>query len=428
MTMTARKGSLVLGGGVLIALLTAYFGTQCVAGFERLGGQRAYFSGDFTSSWTHYRTALSLGGDRETLEISMVETLLFGLDQQALGVKVALPMPVEDAVTAARTLLARRLSAAPYKANYWSLVSDLNLYEARRERQRTPLDLSTLSENPVDNLLPHEGIAIAALSEAARREPGNYIYEDLLAEQYLEWGIVDRAVEHVRKSLALYPALGGHAYLSQPPVEKAIVNAALAGLDAAAAAESMIPNELIECDAGSLLLAQGRSAEAVSYFKRALERSPGMPDALYRYGEAAYIIGDYPKADEMLSRAAPKFPDVSSPYYYLGLTRLKEGKGSEAIEALRTAREIDPHGIELFSALAGALESQGKLKDAERQLMAAAHLNPTRPEAWASLLDFYARHAELSSEARRTCTHLDSLKLNPQYYKQKCDNLLKAGS
>jgi tetratricopeptide (TPR) repeat protein len=428
MTMKARKGSLVIGGALLIAVLTAYFGTQCVAGFERLGGQRAYFSGEFTTSWAHYRAALRLGGDRETLEIDMVETLLFGLDQQALGVKVALPMPVEDALTTARTLLARQLSAAPYKAYYWSLVSDLNLYEARGERQRTPLDLSTLSENPVDNLLPHEGIAIAALGEAARREPSNHLYQDLLAEQYLEWGIGDRAVGHVRKSLALYPSLAGHSYLSRPPVEEAIVNAAVAGFEDAEASESMIPIELIECDAGSLLLAQGRFDEAVSHFKRALARAPGLPEALYRYGQASYLLKDYHAADEMLSRAAPYFQDTSSLYYYLGLTRMQEGKKAEAIEALRTAREIDPSNIEMFHALAGALESEGMTKDAERQFMAAAHNNPTRVEAWTGLLDFYARHAELASEARRTCTHLEGLKIDPQVYKQRCESLLREGS
>jgi len=428
MTTPARKGSLVIGGGLLIALVTAYFGTQCVAGFERLGGQKDYFSGEFTGAWAHYRAALSLGGDRETLEIDMVETLLFGLDQQALGVKVALPLPVDDAVTAARTLLARQLSAAPYKAYYWSLVSDLNLYEARRERQRTPLDLSALSENPVDNLLPHEGVAIAALGEAARRESSNYVYEDLLAEQYLEWGIGSQAVGHVRKSLELYPVLGGHSYLSRPPVEEAIVNAALAGLDAATAAESMIPNELIECDAGSLLLAQGRSDEAVGYFKRALARTPGLPEALYRYGQASYLIKDYQEADEMLSRAAPYFRDSSSLYYFLGLTRMQEGKKSEAIEALRTAREIDPSNIEMFHALARVLESEGMTKDAERQFMAAAHINPGRQEAWTALLDFYARHAELARDARRTCTHLEGLKIDPQVYKQRCESLMKEGS
>ena len=428
MTMKARKGSLVIGGGLLIALLTAYFGAQCVAGIERLGGQKAYYSGEFFSSWAHYRQALRLGGDRETLEIDMVETLLFSLDQQALGVKVALPMPVEDAVTAARTLLARRLSAAPYKAYYWSLVSDLNLYEARRERQSTPLDLSKLSDNPVDNLLPHEGVAIAALIEATRREPGNYVFEDLLAEQYLEWGIGDRAVGHVRESLALYPVLGGHPYLARPPIDEAIVNAAVAGFEDAAGAESMIPNELIECDAGSMLLAQGRLDEAVSHFESALARVPGLPEALYRYGQAAYLLKDYQKADEMLSRAAPYFKDTSSLYYYLGLTRMQEGKKTEGIEALRTAREIDPSNIEMFHALARTLESEGMTKDAERQFMAAAHINPIREEAWTALLDFYARHADLASEARRTCTHLESLKIDPQVYKQRCESLLREGS
>jgi len=93
-----------------------------------------------------------------------------------------------------------------------------------------------------------------------------------------------------------------------------------------------------------------------------------------------------------------------------------------------SAREIDPHNLEIFNALAGALESGGMVKEAERQFMAAAHLNPTLPEAWSALLDFYGRHAELTSEARRACAHLEGLKIDPQLYKTKCNSLLKVGS
>jgi len=78
-----------------------------------------------------------------------------------------------------------------------------------------------------------------------------------------------------------------------------------------------------------------------------------MPEALWRYGQTAYLLGDYPSADRMLSRAAAYFSNQSGPFYYLGLTHLKEGKSTEAIEALRSAREIDPHNLEIFNALAG---------------------------------------------------------------------------
>jgi tetratricopeptide (TPR) repeat protein len=428
MTTSARKASIAIGGGLLLVLVTAYFGAQCAAGFAILGGQQAYYSGEFTRARNAYQRALHLGGNRETIEIDLVETLLFALDQQALGVKVTLPMPADAAVSLTRTLLWRRLSSAPYKAYYWSLASDLNLFEARQQRRQTPLDLSSLSDNPIENLLPREGIAVAALEEAARREPANYVYEDLLAEQYLEWGVADRALGHVRRSVALFPMLSGHIFLSRAPLEANILDAALAGFDDSLVADSMIPKELIECDAGSMLVAQGRFGDAVTHYKRALDRSPGLPEAQYRYGQTSYLLGNYREADEMLTRAAPQFPDSASLYYFLGLTRLKEGKKTEGIEALRTAREIDPQSIELFHALAAALESAGMLKEAERQYMAAAHLNPNRSEAWSALLDFYARHAELTSDARRACTHLEGLKIDPMVYKSKCDNLLKVGS
>jgi tetratricopeptide (TPR) repeat protein len=425
MSARVRRGLLVIFGGALLALLTAYFGAECLAGLARLDGQRAYYTGDFTVAWNSYGRALRLGGSREGLEVDRAETLLFGLDQQVLGVKVTLPMAASDAVVTLRDLLARRLAYTPYRAYYWSLVSDLYLYEARSARRSSALDLSSLSDDPVQNLRPEEGLALAALEEAARREPANYIYQDLLAEQFLEWGVVDRAIPHVRRGVALYPVRNGHTYLGNEPIRPEVVEAALAGFEDALGSESMVPKEEIECDAGALLVSQGENAKALTYFKRALQRAPNMPDALYHYGQACYLMGDYATADDAMTRASANMPDTASLFYYLGLARLKEGKTPEAIEALQTAREIDPRGIELFQTLAQVLEDAGQTKDAERQLTAAAHLNPDRPEAWSALLAFYGRHRDLRTDARRICNHLETMKIDPKVYKSACDDLLR---
>jgi tetratricopeptide (TPR) repeat protein len=415
----------MLSAGSLLVIFTAYFGFEMIAGFERLSGEAAYYKGDFNKAWMSYGRALRFGAERPPLEIDQVQMLLFALDQKSLGVKVDLPMSPAEAVMTLRALLGHRLNDSPYSAYQWSLASDLYLYEARETRRQTPLDLSTLSDDPVKNLLPQEGLAIAALLEASRREPTNYVYHDLIAENYIEWGMTSQALEHVRRAVALYPVYNAHLYLGHPPVDADLLQAAVDGYEDALHEKSLFGRQLIECDAGWLLSRQPAYADAARFFRRAIQDAPGMADALFGLGVASYWLGQYAEAEEALVRAAVSMPEAPHLYYYLGLARMKLGKKTEAIEALRTARELNPHLVEFFHTLAEALESEGQIKDAERQYLAAANLNPDSAEAWSALLAYYGRHTELRGGARRTCAHLAGTKIDPAVYKSACDSILR---
>jgi tetratricopeptide (TPR) repeat protein len=415
----------MVSAGLLLVILTTYFGLELIAGVARLSGDRAYYKGRFNKAWTSYARALRFGAERGPLEIDQAQVLLFALDQRSLGVKADLPMNPAEAVATLRTLLGRRLHEAPYNAYLWSLASDLYLYEAREIRRQRPLDLSTLSDDPVKNLLSEEGLAIAALRESSRREPNNYIYHDLIAENYIEWGMTEQAREHVRKAVALYPVSSAHIYLGHPPVDADLLQAAVEGYEDALRERSLIGRDLIECDAGWLLSRQPAYADAAGFFKRAIQDRPGLPDALFGLGVASYWLGQYAEAEDALVRAAVNMPEAPHLHYYLGLARLKLGKKTEAIEALRTARELNPHLVEFFRTLADALESEGQNKDAERQYLAAANLNPESAEAWSALLAYYGRHTELRGGARRTCAHLAGTKMDPAVYKSACDSILR---
>ena len=425
MSSPARRWILMLSAGSLLVILTTYFGFEVIAGFARLSGERAYFKGDFNRAWTSYGEALRFGAKRAPLEIDQVQMLLFALDQMNLGVKVELPMKPAEAVMTLRTLLGRRLNDTPYSAYQWSLAADLYLYEARETRQRTPLDLSTLSDDPVMNLLPQEGLAIAALLEASRREPTNYIYHDMIAENFIEWGMTAQALEHVRKAVALYPVANAHLYLGHPPLDADLLQAAVEGYEDALRERSLFRKELIECDAGLLLSRQPAYADAARFFKRAIQDAPGMADAYFGLGVSSYWLGQYADAEDALVHAAVKMPEAPHLFYYLGLARLKLGNKAQAIDALRRARELNPHLVEFFHTLAEALESEGQSKDAERQYQAAANLNPENAEAWSGLLAYYGRHPELRSGARRTCAHLAGTKIDPTVYKSACDSILR---
>jgi len=412
---------------LLIAIETVYFGSRCAAGFARLIGERAYFTGNSVKAWSLYNRAAALGSDPVQIMTDKAEVLLFGLDQQNVGAKIELPIEADEIRGVARGIVSSLLASAPYRAYFWSLATDVHTHEALSLRRATPLDLSTLSDDPLENLLPQEGMAVAALREAARREPRNYIYDDLLAEQFSQWGLAELAVPHVRRAVALYPLLEGHIYLSRPRLEPEIVDAAVAGFGDALRINSMISDDAIECDAGRFLAGQGRHEEALVHLRRALEMNPSNPGALYRHGISSHSLGDYASAMDYLSRAAEALPESASLWYYLGQARLKAGRNEDAIKALRRARELDPRQVRFFNALAEALEGDGAIKEAERQFQAAASLNPGDASAWLALLRFYERHPDLGSAARQACARLRRSRVPEDVYKTLCEVLARKG-
>jgi tetratricopeptide (TPR) repeat protein len=417
----------VLVVGLLIAVETAYFGTQCAAAFARLMGKRAYFSGDSVRAWSLLDRADSLGADRLDVLTDRAEVLLFGLDQQGLGAKPDLPFPAEKIPDVARGIVSTMLATAPYRGYFWSLATDVFTDEALALRRSTPLDLSTLSDDPLGNLLPQEWLAVAALQEAARREPRNYLYDDLLSEQFAQWGLIAQAAPFVRRAVALYPVLEGHVYLARPHLEPEIVDAAVAGFDDAVRIGSMVPDEAIEVGVGRFLLAQARASEGVPHFLKALAINPGSHEAEYWYGVTSYLLEDYEIAAEYLSRATVAMPDEPYLWFRLGQARLKLGRHDEALEALRRARELDAHQVPYFHALAEVLEKDGSLKDAERQYQAAANLNAQEGSAWAALLGFYERHPELSDASRQVCSRLRRSQVPEAIYRDRCGARIRSG-
>lgn len=409
--------------GCLLALLglqSVWFGYRTLAALARLEGERAYYAGEHDAAWRQYERAARLGGSTEALALDQAELLLNGIDMKNLGVRVSLPFSVDEALDAAERLIARLLAASPYRAYYWSLAADLYLNRGQAHRRTTPLDLSTISEDPRENLRPEEILAVAALEAAARREPQNYIYEDILAEQLLQWGLDDLAVPHVRRGVALYPVLGSHIHLNRPRLPPAIADAAVLGFEDARAAISMVSADVIECDAGKFLLGQGRNADAVRYLERALEINPRMADALGQVGVAEYMNGEYARAISYLERATTELPESAYLWFHMGRSRIAMGDRVRAREDLRRAREADPRNLQLFHAYAELLEADGAKKDAERQFQAAASNNPTQNAAWRALLAFYARHPEIRGGTRQVCARLEHLKSARSVFEESC--------
>lgn len=131
---------------------------------------------------------------------------------------------------------------------------------------------------------------------------------------------------------------------------------------------------------GSLLLWQGRYAEARVVLDEALAAAPHVPDLALDLGRAAEGTGDLEEAAEAYARAVGFAPDNSGARYALGrlLVRLGRGEeGREHLEAYRRLYEAEQrhlHESKLSSARLDAaweLFSQGRAAEALAELKRA---------------------------------------------------------
>ena len=410
---------LLLCFSLILAAETAYFGGRCLAGLLRQRGERAFFRSDHRRAWRNYEGAMAWGGDAGTLAADEVELLLFGLDQREAGFRIRTEFPVGESLARARDLAVRLIREAPYKAYYWSLVADIYHHEARRRRLETPIDLDTLSEDPLANLLPEDWLSIAALETATQLEPNNYVYPDLLVEMLLEIDSPDLAAHYCRLAVAANPNLRDHRYLLRADLQPVIVEAALLGFADARGAHSMLPPDGIDTDAGRLLVVHGQDERAIPYLERAAALVPKSYDALSELGSAYYRMKDYEGMLRSLERARLVHPDQPWPYYGLGLAHLALGDLQAAMSDFTAAREADPRDLRYFHALGETLEKAGRIEEAERQFLAAANLNQGEGLAWSALLAFYVRHPDRKGAAE-ACANLLTLGQVDSAVREQC--------
>ncbi len=407
---------------VLTAVESCYFAGKFVGALLHLRGQHAFYEGHHKGSYAAYRVALAWGGDRGQIETDMVETLLFGLDQLEAGLKVDLPLPPEACVETARRLIAGRIRETPYRAFTWSLASDIYEAKSKQRMRSSPIDLATLSEDPLENLLTEDWLSVSALRMAARLEPTNYLYEDLLAEKFIGIGGSSEAAKYARLAVSEFPVLEAHTYLLRSDLAPEILEAAVLGFDYAQERESMVPMASVASDAGRLLAWHGQNQRAESYLRKAVALAPDFYDAHVELGILAYARHDFPEALSHLRVASRILPDSPTPAYFRGLSHLAIGAVQEAIDDLREAREKGPGDLHLYHALGEALEQSGRYKEAERQFVAGTSLNPSDAGAWQALLAFYVRRHDTSA-AYAVCSKL--LEINPgeSAYREQCASL-----
>ena len=418
----ARKSLILTGFLILLAAESVYFARASVAGLIRLEGRRAFFRNDHRAAWDLYQKAIRWGGDREVLEVDEVELILFGLDQSAAGIKIDLPFPPEQSIPLAHELIARRISETPRRAYYWSLASDIYAHEALRELRNSLIDISTLTEEFLQILLPKDRLSIAALRIASSLNPLNYTYQGFLVDKYLSLGRTATAATYCRQSVAAYPNLDSHRYLMSLDLAPEMLEAAVLGFEDALAVPSMVPRRAILYDAGRLMSRHGQEQRAGEYLRRVLEEDPDHFDALMEFGLARHRLGENKEAIDLFQRASRVRPSEPWPHYYSGVSRQLLGDLEGAARDFQQAREKGSGELKIFHAFGAALEAAGRMREAERQFAAAANLHPRAAEAWSALLAFQLRHNNVRA-AEEVCAKLSSLRSPGGVSLEQCASL-----
>ena len=153
---------------------------------------------------------------------------------------------------------------------------------------------------------------------------------------------------------------------------------------------------------GNMLALQGKTAEAIAQFHRAIEIKPDYAEAYYnlaivldRQGKPDEAIDNYQKAIEIT-------PDSAAAHNNLGTALLNQGRLEEASEHYQQALDKDPAFAEAHNNMGFLLTKQGRTAEAIEEYRKAIELNTNRAE-------FYNNLGNLLATQGRTTEAIEQL-------------------
>ena len=156
--------------------------------------------------------------------------------------------------------------------------------------------------------------------------------------------------------------------------------------------------------AGRTALREGRPADAVTQFEKALAEDPGRLDALIGLGISKYRLGVYDEAVPVLETAVKRAPDQPVARLYLALSYLRkkdDARAQEQLAALR-ALPVDPRFVAQVDQTIELLKS-GPPSDAVRTYVLAS-------------LDYVWESSRELAETRRALSNAQAL-WDPFWYR-----------
>jgi tetratricopeptide (TPR) repeat protein len=147
-------------------------------------------------------------------------------------------------------------------------------------------------------------------------------------------------------------------------------------------AADVVPNNYMAVALlGSLLEKEGHTAEALTYYQRALQIKPGYPEAMFFQAHALEQEGRLGEAIAMYRLILPYKPMQEQIRLFLGGALAKAGRFDEAMAEARTVLQSNPDSAIAHNNLGRALQATGNLEPARAEYEAALRCDPQMAEA-----------------------------------------------
>ena len=208
-------------------------------------------------------------------------------------------------------------------------------------------------------------------------------------ERYEDRASVEKAISLLTRipggeSSALVQAALGRAYLASYNLTKDVTTAGLAQ-QAALRASTLDPNlPEAQVTLGEILTATGRSGEAVTVIRKALDRDPNSVSAILALAAALQAGQDLAGAEQTLLRLVELRPTSWSGFNRLGGVYFLSSRYEKAAEAFRRAIALNPDVARVHFNLGAVLLRLGWFEEARVALDDSIRISPV-PQAYSNI-------------------------------------------
>lgn len=145
------------------------------------------------------------------------------------------------------------------------------------------------------------------------------------------------------------------------------------------------PRAITENNLGTALQEEGRAAEAVDRYQRALAFEPGYAPALNNLGTALRASGRVDEAVKVYGQALARDGDAANVHFNLGNALMAQGKPAEASAEFQLALQANPRFVDALNNLGMAFDAQGRFDEAIEAFRRATVTDPASAVAFANL-------------------------------------------
>ena len=166
--------------------------------------------------------------------------------------------------------------------------------------------------------------------------------------------------------------------------------------------------------AGLELAQNGRHAEAIALFERALTAQPNDARVLFALANTAQAVGHRDAAENFFRRVLAQEPDRLEALVNLANLLRRASRTSDVIALLKPALERKPEEPTLWLTLGSAINEAGDSKTAETFYREALRLRPNYPPALGNLADLLADRGAIGEALSMYDTVIRSEQQNAQ--------------